>query len=264
MAQHANYWSCSKFADWIRGTRKPVCETMEGWDEWDDVAKAKHPYRFWVSDTALDAIQDFVTWPTRKLYDIKYYINNRWVSKAHACTAHKNDVKPGEWCDVGHRFLFCVFNELVDFVEIELAWSNIMWDDKAAKKYKSPWYARGWFRWRVWRSKESGIDNLKWQQSLTCEDSDEPTPQAIAAKEIYDLYQWWTFTRKERPDIYDATGWTDYCESKRGEGGRRWMGDPDEKSKEILDKMHELEAKYEQEDEDMLIRLIKVRNSLWT
>jgi aspartate/tyrosine/aromatic aminotransferase len=34
--------------------------------------------------------------------------------------------------------------------------------------------------------------------------------------------------------------------------------------KTALDKSRELEAKYEQEDEEMMIRLIKIRQSLWT
>jgi hypothetical protein len=31
-----------------------------------------------------------------------------------------------------------------------------------------------------------------------------------------------------------------------------------------LKKTHEIEEAYEKEDEDMMIRLIKIRNSLWT
>jgi aspartate/tyrosine/aromatic aminotransferase len=37
-----------------------------------------------------------------------------------------------------------------------------------------------------------------------------------------------------------------------------------EMCKTALDKSRELEAKYEQEDEEMMIRLIKIRQSLWT
>jgi hypothetical protein len=35
-------------------------------------------------------------------------------------------------------------------------------------------------------------------------------------------------------------------------------------SKDSLDALHSLEAQYTQEDEDMMIRLIKIRESLWT
>ena len=90
--------------------------------------------RYWIAEEALDYLQDFITWPVRKIYDIKYYINNRWVSKTHALTASVKDIPRGEWRDVGHRFLPCLFNELVDFVEIELPSNMLMWMDKEEQK----------------------------------------------------------------------------------------------------------------------------------
>ena len=92
-----------------------------------------------------------------------------------------------------------LFNELVDFVEVETAWSNIAWDKKAREKYNPPFYAWGWFRWRTWRCPEAGIDHLKWAMELTNEEWLETdkkheavlTGQAKAAKEIFELYTWW-------------------------------------------------------------------------
>jgi hypothetical protein len=37
-----------------------------------------------------------------------------------------------------------------------------------------------------------------------------------------------------------------------------------EESRQILDRCHEIEDQYETEDTEMLIRLIKVRQRLWT
>lgn len=269
MAQHRHYWSCSKFAAWIRGTKKLDAGTSKEWREWNHTAKTKHPFRFWLSETVLDNIQDFVTWPTRKLYDIKYYINNRWVTKSHACTANKKDIKPGDWHDVGYRFLPCLFNELVDFVEIELAWSHIAWSDKeTAKKYKAPFWSKGWFRWRTWRCPEAGVDNLAWQAALK-DDDGKPTPQALDAKEIAALYTWWTFDYPARPDAFDASGWTAYCDNRRGDGESLFDHEDEteaqrDETRKALNDLQNLEEKYDQEDEDMLIRLIKIRRSLWT
>ena len=157
MAQHTNYWSCSPFADWVRGTAKLSAGTSEEWDDWTTRAQMKHNFRYWLAEEGLSHLQDFVTWPVRKLYDIKYYINNRWVSRTHSLTAHPRDIKPGQWQDVGNRFLPCLFNELVDFVEIETAWSHIAWGSKEDRaKYNPPFYASGWFRWRTWRCPELG------------------------------------------------------------------------------------------------------------
>jgi hypothetical protein len=133
MAHHNNYWSCTPFADWLRGTKKLGAGTSEEWDDWTTAAQMKHNFRYWLAEEALGHIQDFVTWPIRKVYDVKYYINNRWVTRTHSLTAHPRDIKPGQWQDVGNRFLPCLFNELQDFIEVEKAWSHIAWGDKEAR-----------------------------------------------------------------------------------------------------------------------------------
>jgi hypothetical protein len=279
MAHHTRYWSCTPFADWLRGTKKLSAGTAEEWDDWTTTAQMKHNFRYWLAEEALGHIQDVVTWPTRTLYDIKYYVNNRWVTRTNSLTAHARDIKPGQWQDVGNRFLPCLFNELVDFVEIETAWSQIAWGDKEdTAKYNPPFYATGWFRWRTWRCPQAGLDNLKWQSELIhnedyCKDQPyymKPTPQAVKAQEILALYTWWTEVYPNRPDAYNASGWTDYCEASRlSNGGKiNWSSDKSPELKKQSSKAHKalqkLEADYEKEDTDMMIRLIKVRHGLWT
>ena len=286
MAHHSNYWSCTPFADWLRGTKKLGAGTAEEWDDWTTAAQMKHNFRYWLAEEALGHIQDFVTYPIRKIYDLKYYINNRWVSRTHSLTAHARDIKPGQWQDVGDRFLPCLFNELVDFVEIETAWSHIAWGDKEARaKYDPPFWASGWFRWRVWRSPQAGLDHLDWAMTLKMDDHwgvdpdspnyGKPTNQAIVAREIKELYAWWTTVYPNRPDPMDASGWSAICEARRqrnlAEGKKSMWSSfvdktPAEKkeSTKALNLSRKIEAAYEKEDEAMMIRLIKVRNSLWT
>jgi hypothetical protein len=276
----SHYWSCSKFADWLRGTKKLGAGTAEQWDEWEEKAKLAYPVRWWIAEEGLDYLQTIVHFIPDKLYSAKYYINNRWVTKSHALTAHRRDIKPGAWCDVGNRFLPCLFNELVDFVEIELAWWHIAWADPAEKKkYKAPFWATGWFRWRTWRCPQAGLDNLEWQRKLVWTEDEvgadhkelnKPTQQAIKAQEILDLYIWWTTIYRNRQDPYEASGWTAACEAQReANGGKLSWGIPkDPVLKKTQDKAHKLlqkiEADYEKEDEAMMIRLIKVRHGLWT
>ena len=233
-----------------------------------------------MAEEALGHIQDFVTWPVRTLYDIKYYINNRWVTRTNSLTAHPRDIKPGKWQDVGNRFLPCLFNELVDFVEIETAWSHIAWGSKEDRaKYNPPFYATGWFRWRTWRSPQAGLDHLDWAMTLTnvewlAEDKKGEavlTSQAISAKEIKELYIWWTTVYHNRPDPMDASGWSDHCEAMRLKFPGSFfssLNSKDPEDKKASDKAHKLmqkiEKAYEKEDTEMLIRLIKARDSLWT
>jgi len=274
----SHYWTCSKFADWLRGTTKLKCGTSEEWHDWEDRAKVAHPIRWWIAEEGLDHLQKFVYYIPDKLNDIRYYINNRWVSHSHRLTAHPRDIQPGNWCDVGNRFLPCLFNELVDFVEIEQAWHHCMWSDEAKTKFETPWWRKGWLRWRTWRCPEAGMEYLRWAETLTnaefLEEGEkhkaEPTYQAKAAKEIIELYTWWTVTYRNRPDPYEASGWTAACEAQREANGGRlsFSTSKDPVLKKQSDKAHKLlqkiEADYAKEEEAMMIRLIKIRESLWT
>lgn len=272
-----HYWTCGKFADWLRGTPSPDALSHSGWKEWHKKAKAAHPVRYWLADDGLDYLQKFVFYIPDQLYALKYYINNRWVTQTHALRAHPRDIERGTWCDVGNRFLPCLFNELVDFVEVELAWWHIAWSGREERaKYDAPFWSTGWWRWRTWRCPQAGLDSLAWQK--TCDNKDytpenDPnygalTHQAHAAMEIEALYRWWTEERPKRVDPMEASGWSAYCESKRQAGGSVLdILDDDDHALDTTpmhNKMNEMEEAYESEDEAMMIRLIKIRQSLWT
>ena len=79
----SNYWSCSKFADWVRGTDYPDFAEHHEWENLKLQAKAKHPFRWWLAEEAIDKVQDFVMFPSDTFYNIKYYIENRWISRTH-------------------------------------------------------------------------------------------------------------------------------------------------------------------------------------
>jgi hypothetical protein len=274
-----HYWTCSKFADWIRGTPKGGAKTSEGWDDWHKLA-GQSRFRYWLAEEGLDYLQKVVFFIPDTLYGFKYYINNRFVTRTHALTASPRDIKRGDWCDVGNRFLPCLFNELVDFIEVEQAWHHIAWgSDEDKAKYNAPFWSTGWFRWRTWRCPQAGLDNLEWQRNLRWKEDEvgpdhkelgKLTPQAVKAQEILDLYTWWTVTYRNRPDPYEASGWSAACEAQRiANGGKLSFSTPkDPVLKKQSDNAHKLlrkiEADYEKEDEAMMIRLIKVRHGLWT
>ena len=273
----ARYWSCSKFADWLRGTEKISSGTGTDWDNWDKTAKSAHPVRFWLAEEGLDYVQNFVNWPIDQIYNFKYWINNRFVTRTHALTSN---LKKGDWWELDTRIMHCLFDELVNHVEIELAASNFRWDAEARKKYKTPFWAVGWFRWRTHRNVPAAMDYLEWASNLRWSENevgdDDPlcgklTPQALGAREIRELYLWWKNVYPNRPDPHDASGWSDWCDRRREETGGRFMAmleneteEQREESQRILDRLREIEDQYEKEDTEMLIRLIKVRHSLWT
>lgn len=268
-----NYWSCSDFADWLRGTEKPHAETGKGWKEWKTKAKAAHPVRYWLAEEGLDKLQKFIYWPVDKLYNVKYYVVNRWVDQSHALVAHPKHIKPGEWRDMDTRILYCLFDELVDFVEIEKAYSGYRWDEDKQKGMR--WWQVGRWRTRTWRSAEAGLKHLEWETTLTDEEwiddksQAKPTYQAETAREIIALYKWWTEVYPNRPDPMDASGWSDYCDDRRDRGidfldFEDYPEDSKWDTRAMHEKMREMEKAYEDEDTEMLIRLIKIRKSLWT
>lgn len=271
----SNYWSCSKLADWIRGVPSLSYGTQKEWNEWDNSAKTLHPLRFWIAETLLDKIQDIILWPTDTIYSIKYYTINRWFDRTNALTAHPSDIKPGEWCDVGYRFLPCLFNELVDFVEVETPMTSLVFDSgEMTKKFNPPWHATGPHKLRMWRSPEAGLYCLQWASSLVCDEETgfskdhpqygNPTSQAIAAKEIIALYTWWKNIRPTRPDASDESGWAEYCKQRSDLFFEDQTEDDRKHTRQLLNTLHDLEEQYEQEDEEMMIRLIKIRRALWT
>lgn len=273
-----SYWSNSKLANRIRGTKKIPVGTAEQWDQWDNTAKSAHPIRFWIAEEGLDYLQDFIMWPIDQLYNFKYWINNRFVSKTHALTSN---LQKGQWHELDDRILHCLFDELVNYVEIELAASNFRWDEEARKKYKAPFWAVGWFRWRTHHNVEAAMDYLDWASELryTKDEVGEDNPllgkfthQALVAKDIKMLYNWWKNVRPNRPDPYDSSGWTEYCTRGREEAGSSlsWLSRESQSDEErasvdhMLDVIQKMENRYWKEDEKMLVKLIKIRRGLWT
>lgn len=262
----SNYWSCSKLADKIRGVKKPPYLELGKWDEWEKDMKAARPVRYWLSDTFLDFLQDVVMWVPDRVNSVRYYINNRFVTKTHSLTASKDLIPRGQWCDVGNRFLPCLFSELVDFVEVESAWRWVAWDPEQAQKYNAPKRNN-----RYWRCPEAGIASLEWAATLTygqhmeLEDTHPDyyklTPQATSAMEILALYRWFKDVYCNRPDVYDLAGYDeikDTCPLGQEDNDTR------EKMRAVFKKVGELEEERDAEDTEMMTRLIKVRQSLWT
>ncbi|MDF1826718.1 MAG: hypothetical protein P1U39_00340 [Legionellaceae bacterium] len=272
-----SYWSCSKLADWIRGTLKPPYGTREEWAKWEKEAKTKH-FRYWLAEEGLDHLQNIICWPINRLNNVRIYIKNRWFDKSHAMTSN---LKRGQWYDFDHRLLHVVFDELVNFVEIELAWMQVISSDDEYKAYNLPWYLKV-FRTKEWRCPEAGIAHLKWASDLRYdedlvgkEDSrrGQLTPQAVAARETLELYNWWKDDRPKRLDPDEASGWIKYCDDLIKKDGIQKTDffdsaiindDNHDESKKILDASRQIEQEQEEEDTSMLIRLVKVRQYLWT
>lgn len=222
------YWSCTKFADWVRGNPHPAVD--EGCNSWHK------KIRYWLAEDGLDGLQNIINWPMDRLKDTRSYVMNRWIDKTHALTSH---LKRGQWHEFDTRLLHSAFDSLVDFVEVEKALDWMAWYDEG-KKCR---VYRPVFRSSSWRCPTAGIACLEWESHLKCDGEDwrddpnygKPTHQALRAQETYALYTWW---KEERPKRQDP--------------------------RRILDLCHKMEQEQTDEDTTMLIRLVKLRSDLWT
>lgn len=255
---------------------KPFAATSKEWREWEISAKLNQPFAYWLHEVAADWINNRWTNIKAPFEWVRTFLRYRVFDRYHIINTR---LEPG-YHDADSRMLHGMFNLLVDFVEIEKAWMNVVFNENERKKRKHPWWSIGWTRFRSYRDPEAGIDHLRWETTLDhpdIADLERSPSQASTAREILVLYYWWKNVRTKRLDPMDASGWTKYCNDRR-EANREngdvstWdMIDFDEetpqdreKTRELLDECRRVESLYEKEDEDMLIRLVKIRKHLWT
>lgn len=245
-----HHWNCSKFANWIRGEDKPYALEWAEWDKWEIQEKKKRPIRYWLSDTFLKKLQDIVYFPLDLYRTIQVYIRNRYIDKLQYLDT---GLKPGEYYDLDYRIINALFNELVDFVEIELA--HLSLSDRK-KKYK---FHNG-------KCIEAAYDYFNWVCNLKYDDTygykqNEPmyghlTEQAKNYRKIKKLYEWWKNERPNRKSPYDNPllgDIADICDNKKYKN-----------KKKLYKQAYQKQVDQENEDTKMLIELIRVRKHLWT
>lgn len=281
MAFRHNYWSCSKFASWLLttfgSTPKPGAATAEEWSDWRASVRKEHPVVYWVTEEALDGVQNFLYWPYDKMKNAHDYIFNRYVSKSHIL---RTGLKPGEYNGVEEQLFGALGTLIQDFIEVEKAWHHCACDDKARAKFGTPWTFRR-FSFSEWRCPEAGLELLEWEIGLKMDEDwgvekdnpeyGKPTGQALRAMEQKRLYLWWTKERLARKDPYEESGWSEWCNRKREDGGdsladlfgEKTEEEQEESSRRLLI-LRELEEKQEKEDEEFMYSVIKIRSSLRT
>ncbi len=277
MSRHYN--STRPFV-WLRkklNIKKPTALPWGGWEVWDKELKSTRPIAYFLTETLPDLLELPAKWLIDPINDLRYRVRLQFVYKTHYL---QTGLKPGHWYEFETRTLHGMFNELVNFVEIEKANHAIAWGgDEVAVKYHVPWWRRvRLFYWGEWRCPKAGIDHLKWEMELDNPDSPDYTQnssQAVSARELMILYVWWTKIRvkREESSAYDEVGYTEYSRELDEKYGCDWMfssarisltAAEQVKRSELGKAAHELEEAWYKEDEDMLIRLVKLRRTMWT
>lgn len=236
----------NKFKKWL-SFNPPVSSTMEGWRDFNAEFKTKAPIRYALEKASIH----LSVWKKRYTTDVYYWIRHRTVDKYHVL---QTGLKPGYY-DKDHLMLYVNFNLLKDYVEVECAHIQY-WSEREWKSYSFLEWIKSKFT-KIDGNKY-GIKYLEYESSL----GQESPAQAANAKEILILYKWWTEVRPNREtkmpenirkildgtkSVYDIFG----------------LSDRNPECKSYWDGKFQTEQQWDQEDEYMLIRLMKVRKSLW-
>jgi len=229
-----------KIKDWFDMYPPPAAEMGE-WDKINAQNKIDYPIRYWIENTLIPNCW----WPITRRWDkIISYIRFGIFEKHHLI-----DTKlPKDYQEVDTRLLHGMFSLLVDFVEVEKAWMEAIFNEN----YKRPW-------WKLdsrFREREMGLKYLDWE--ITLINDEHSNLQGENAKKIKELYLWWVDVRTARIDPYDLM---DDLPKKSLEAK---IYDNDPERDKVYDQINKLETDYFNEDTAMMEKLISVRGSLWT
>lgn len=257
----------ARFVNWYRNKfniENRQYGTSKQWNQWHSQYKQSRPIIYALEQKVFPKFFQILNYPFRKISDVRYWLHNTFVSKTHVL---QTTLPIGQYCEIDHRMLLANFNTLVIFVEHEYAWSYIIGNKELYKKYNYNWINK--LGLRRWVSAQAGIDHLQY---LIDNHSDEPC--GINAKEILELYTWW---KNYEANEYELTPNTEFDEfiarmsAKYGSvfdwafGGDECL--TEEERLEYTAVCENLIANEDAEEtivDDMLIRLMKVRRSLWS
>lgn len=250
-----------QFRHWMR-YNPPGSMTTKGWRLFEEEYKEKAPIRYWFMHNFKYACLMPVKWKYEKITD---WVRYRTYDRYHIVST---GLEPG-YHDVPHQILHVNFNLLKDFVEVEQAWSKYLWSGEY--KETATWWEKHipfYRKFVTFRRPDLGIAHLEWAATL-----DDPSlpphercdHQAVAARETLALYKWWVIDRPVRKEIEHVS----YDHQGKGLLGC-FDDDFDDTAEDYqahrasMDAAAKQEEDWKNEDDEMLIRLMKVRHSLWT
>lgn len=236
------------------------------WDEWgdfEDKYREEAPIRYFIMKRLGLGFHIHVI---NRLTELRRQFLYRTTERYHVVDTK---LTPGYY-DVDTLILHSAFSLLVDYVEVELAWMQVVFDDEEYKKHF------GWKRFvpRIlrgfiydFRSKELGLKHLEWEMTLddpTLPEEQRHEEQAARARQVLALYKWWTEERPARQEIpYPDTGEDNQLMRR----GARWRKENPEMAAAISKWARDVGAQeeaWETEDTEKLLELVKIRRGLWT
>lgn len=276
-----HYQSKAPF-NWLRTKvfkiEKPYALGWNLWDEWDITTKREQPIGYFFTETFPKWLEWIPEHSIDYLHSFRYTVIN-WFEGSHRLNS---TLDKGKYHEFSERMLYSLFDSYVDYIEIEEAHMHVVFAEKAVReKYNIIWWKKypilRWFS--RWRCAEAAIDHLKWEMSLDTPNPNDPSwqsspYQAEKAREKMALYTWWKHVRPSRGESWDVSGINDFIKKMDAKYGKGWDGHfgsttkltPSENRNyhKLQTDNTNLEEAWENEDEEMMIRLIRLRKNLWT
>jgi hypothetical protein len=233
----------------------PSALSSRGWRLFEQEFKQKAPIRYWISHTSRRKYINPVKW---KFQRAQRWILDRTVSRYHVLNT---GTKPG-YLDASDQMLHACFNRFKDFVEIDQAskWS----DAPRTWKERVPFYQRLFPH----RDPAAGLKHYEWASTLddpSLPAHDQSIMQAQEARETLVLYDWWVNQRPNRK-LPTTPLFSDQSLGDLSVLDEDFDHEAEDfKAYENVAKQgYELEEMWKKEDEEMFIRLVKIRNGLWS
>jgi hypothetical protein len=233
--------------------KQPSSATFEGWDEYTKTSKDVSKFGCWLVEF-LDVIQDIFMYVPDKIKSTAYYFSNI-KNKSHVL---RTNTKRGQWSDLTSRIPDALMLAVIDFVEKECFWMNIMGttgDSDVAKYARQSYITRKLFPIYIdteTRAKH-GFEWLDFQIN-----SMEPTKRKIERHPYQKIKAAYLFAvgRYKTFDVYDEVGY-DLLTTEP-------FSQMTPEKREMCDKMRVLEAEHEKEITKHCANIVKYREYLWT
>lgn len=262
---------------WLQKICYPAHPKVGTAEEWTSIHKKEKEKP--ICDFCVNVVPRWFARKGRQISDIKYWFLYRFSNK-HKYQLIDTGLKPN-YHEIDTRMLHGMFNLLKNFCEDEMPFHDWCWQE-ASKEIDAEREGKSYKRRKFVKGKEAALESFAWQKKLVYTEDEiwnddqkhligTPTGQAIAAAEIEQLYLWWVETRPNRVDpfeAYDDPYFDARLEKTKTDGALSLFckGTEEEEAvrRERYENIDELEKQYNEEDTEMLIRLIKIRKSLWT
>lgn len=194
--------------------------------------------------------------------DYKWKFIHRYIKKHQYFLVHTG-LAPGYY-DIDTRMLWANFNLLCSYVENELLITSCDIYEWEKKLNFGLSYGEWEMEYCLKNKQFQYTDNfLRANPFLGQVTTNKTNGRTCFFTEVFDLYKWWKQNRFLKPAPLDTFINNEYFNKTN-----LLEGDNEDRKDELIYKIHTMQSQYEEnqikEEEEMLIRLIKIRTKLWT